>query len=100
MADKKPEETPGEEGRPLTEEELKIAYDGPAIAANRCFIVLAENGVRITFAEQDRGGIIHFRNAVALSIQQGISLKDTLSRLLGDVEKQIAAVEAAVKDDG
>ena len=91
---------PGEEGRPLTEEELKTAYDGPAIAANRCLIMLGENGLRITFAEQDREGALHFRNAVALSIQQGISLKDTLSRLLGNVEEQIAAAEVAAKGNG
>ncbi|MCI0564218.1 MAG: hypothetical protein MN733_37560 [Nitrososphaera sp.] len=86
-----------EETRPLNEEELKIAFEGPAILANRCLLTLGNDGVRIAFTEQDRDKQLHFRSAVLLSIPQAISLKNTLTNLLREVEEQIAAVEATAK---
>jgi hypothetical protein len=38
-----------EKTRQLDEEELKIAFDGPAVLANRCLLTLGPDGVRIAF---------------------------------------------------
>lgn len=86
--------------RTLSDEEKEIALEGPAIAANRVLISLGTSGVRITFTEQVEDRLPKFRVAVMLPIQDAISLKNVLTRLLGDIEKQIAAAEEAAKQDG
>ncbi len=84
----------------LSVEEMKIAYSGQAILSNK-FYVTVGSVVRITFAE------VHFleespifRTAVALSIQDAISLKNVLQDLLKEPEDQIAKVIEAQKKSG
>ena len=91
MADK------ADKHRKLTGEEKEIALEGPAISANRSLIALTPGGVRITFVEQVDDSIPRFRVAVMLPIQDAISLKDVLGRLLANVEGQIKEI-AATKD--
>ena len=56
------------ETRPSTEEELSVAFDGPALAADRFFATASPSGVRLAFAEDERpDGRSHFRAAVMLS---------------------------------
>lgn len=90
--------------RSLSDEEIDIALEGPAISANRCFISLGSSGVRITFTEQVGDRLPKFRTAVMMPVQDAISLKTVLTRLLGeieaDLEKQIAAAKDAAKQDG
>ncbi len=90
--------------RGLSEQELELAYSGPAMAANRLFVTITPSGVRITFAEQTGPGKpAHFRTAVIMSIQDGIALRDVLSKTLKDAEAAIektTAAPAAQKSDG
>ena len=90
--------------RTLSDEEKEIALEGPAISANRCLLSLGSAGVRITFIEQVGDRLPKFRTAVMMPVQDAISLKTVLTRLLAeieeDLEKQIAAAKDAAKQDG
>lgn len=83
--------------RPVSEAEMRIAFEGSAIATNRTFITLGPGGVRIAFAEQQGASPPVFRSAVMLAYQDAISFKDVLTNLLKDVEEKIAA---AAKENG
>ena len=77
----------------VSEQELEIAFLGPAMAANQFYVTVSASAVRIAFAEQsgpDKAP--HFRTAAILSIRDGIGLRDLLSEMLKDAE---AAVEKA-----
>ncbi len=74
--------------RELTPKEMKVAYDGPAFAANRCIISISPAGVRIAFTEQPDEDAPEFRTAVMLPFVDAISLKNVLIRVLSDIEKQ------------
>lgn len=84
--------------RSLTDEESDITLEGPAIAANRCLISLGTGGVRITFVEQVGDRSPKFRTAVMMPVQDAISLKTVLARLLAEPEAQIIEQIAAAKD--
>ena len=50
---------------PVSEEELQIAFSGPAVAANKVYVTLNPAGVRITFTEQRNPKVVPvFRTAV------------------------------------
>ncbi len=87
-----------DENRGLTEEELIVAYGGPALSANRCLLSLGSGGVRIAFAERHGENIENFRTAVTLPIQEAIALKDVLTRMLEDIEKQIGVAQVSIAE--
>lgn len=67
----------------LSQEEAQAAFSGPAPMANRFYVHIAPNGVRITFCEQgsvDSG--YYFRSAALVSIADARSLRDLLTELL------------------
>ena len=97
MAKKKKATTEEKIERQASEEELRIAFDGPAIAANRYFINVGPAGVRIAFTEQRPPSPPIFRSAVMLAHQDAVNLKNLLVVLLKDVEEKIAA---AAKENG
>jgi hypothetical protein len=71
--------------------EADVANSGPAAWTNK-FMVMLGPMVKIVFMEQ--GGAdepLYFRSAVAMSHQDAIALKNLLTNLLVDVEKQIQA---------
>ena len=71
--------------KPVSEQELEVAYAGPALAANRFYVTVGPSWVRIAFAEQcgsDKAS--HFRTAVILSVQDGVALRDLISKLVKD----------------
>jgi hypothetical protein len=70
----------------VLEEECKIAYSGPAVAANRSYVSLSSGGARLAFTEQQGKSLPVFRNAVMLSFQEAIALKNVLADLLKDIE--------------
>lgn len=72
-----------------TEEELAVAFSGPAIAANRMFVTIGSGGARIAFSEQQRANLPVFRSAVMLSVQDAISLKNLLADLLKEIEEKL-----------
>lgn len=83
----------------ISDAELRTAFAGPAVAANRIYITTTSLGLRIAFAEQNGEKVAPaFRTAIVLSFQDAISMKDLLTRLLADVERQIA--DQTAKDDG
>ena len=86
--------------RDVTNEEMGIAFEGPAIFTNRVFITIGSGGVRIAFTEDRQDALAAFRSAVILPIQSAISLKNILGELLKEHEEQIADMEATAKDDG
>jgi hypothetical protein len=77
----------------VSEEKLNIAFSGPAVAANQVFATIGSGGVRLAFVEQQGASLPIFRNAAMIPISQAISLRDVLSDLLKDVEKQMAGAK-------
>lgn len=70
-------------------DELKIAFDGPALASNRFFVTAGPGGIRIAFTEQWRDDAPPmFRCAAIVPIQDAIQLKDLLERSLKQLEDQ------------
>lgn len=98
MADEKPEEAPGAEGRvPVTDDELRVSFSGAAVRSNKILLSMTENGFRISFLEQ-HGDVVSpiFRTAVILSLQDSMSLRDLLTRQLMPFEEDMkGAIEAA-----
>ena len=93
-----------EEPRALTEEELMVAFEGPAVSVNRCLISLGSTGVRMAFVEQGLNMSPKFRAAVVMPLADAISLKKILTTLLADIEKQIeggiVSTAVEIKEDG
>ena len=95
MSDKQAVEEPKEKPRgAVTEEDLAVAFSGPAPIANRFFITTTAHGVRIAFAEQSAPGkILSFRTAVALGVEDAISLYKLLQGMLKEVEAELERFE-------
>jgi hypothetical protein len=77
----------------VTHESANVANSGPAPWANK-FVITIGPMVRIAFLEQ--GGPEepeYFRGAVAMAHQDAIALKNLLTALLVEVEKQIEAAQ-------
>ncbi len=77
----------------VLEEECKIAYSGPAVAANRSYVSLSSSGARLAFTEKQGKSLPVFRNAVMLSFQEAIALKNVLADVLKDIEAQTASAK-------
>jgi len=75
--------------RDVSDEELDIAYSGPAPGANRFFVTMGSTGVRLAFAEESSRGKVYFRNAVTLHPEDAIRLYRLIQDLLKDVEVQL-----------
>ncbi len=107
MADEKPEEaSSGTELVPVSEEELRTAFSGPAVRSNKIYLSMTESGVRLSFMEQ-HGDVVPpvFRMAVILSVQDALSLRDLIARQLKGLEISLkeAMMEAeteATTEDG
>ena len=82
----------------LAPEDLKAAFEGPAIYVDRVMVMVGAT-VRLAFVEQTAAGPI-FRAAVALPHQTAIEFAKILNGSLADVERQFAEAEAkaAAKD--
>jgi hypothetical protein len=91
MADEKPTDSTG--GVPRSEAD--IANSGAAVWTNKFFVAM---GAIVKIAFLETGGPnepVYFRAAAAMSVQDAIALKDLLTGMLAEPEKQIrAALEA------
>ena len=87
--------------RQPSEEELEVAFSGPAILANRFYVTLGPTGARIAFAEQQSSEKdAEFRSAVILPFQDALALSTILATLLGPLSEVIAKQAGAVTSDG
>lgn len=68
--------------RPVSKDEMKIAFAGPAPLANRFFISITPAGARIAFAEQHGDAEPVFRSAALLDFSDAYALVDVLKALL------------------
>jgi len=69
--------------RGITDEEMVVAFSGPAPLANRFFITIGSSGARIAFAEQVGEKVPPaFRTAVLLPFPDAQSLVEILGALL------------------
>lgn len=70
-----------------TEEDVRTAFSGPALASNRFFLSLVGSGVRIAFTEQ-HGKIVgpQFRTAVMISLEDAFALRDLLTSQLSNIQ--------------
>jgi len=91
--------------RPLSEEELEVAWSGPAVHSNRFYVNMGPT-IRLSFCEQATPNARPlYRTGVVMSIQDAIALANLLKDMLREVEADIAkAVEEAEargsSDDG
>ena len=79
----------------VSDADLRISFDGPAILANRFFVTLGPSGVRIAFAEQTTNGETFFRSATILSVQDAIGLHRLLREMLQEIERQFDEAQGA-----
>ncbi len=84
---------------PVSEEEMDIALDGPAIYSNKMYLNLGAGGLRVAFTEIREPSPPKFRTAVLLSLQDGLKLRDALTRVLTNYEKQMAELEPPEKSE-
>jgi hypothetical protein len=74
----------------IAKAEFKEAHSGPAVYSNRFYVTMTAHGVRIGFMEQSEPGAVPvFRNAVILSLEDGIALYKLLQGTLKDAESII-----------
>lgn len=87
------------EKQPVSEEEMRTIFSGPALAANKIYVTVSPAGVRLTFCEQ-WGKVVPatFRTAVLMSFPDAIALSDLLARQLENVT--IEVVKADSPKDG
>lgn len=79
----------------VTRADADVANSGPAVWANR-FMVMRGPMVKVAFMEQGGPGEpLYFRSAIAMSHQDAIALKNLLTEILADVEKQLQATQTA-----
>ena len=99
MADEKPEKVPsGGKPVPVSDEELKAAFSGPAVHSNKIYLSMIEGGVRISFMERYGSAVPPvFRSAVMLSFQDAFSLRDLIARQLAQIEGLEAGLKEAIK---
>ena len=92
MADEAKEST----RRDPSKEELEVAFSGPAPSANRFYVTVGPQGVRLSFIEQvPNSSQNFFRSAAVLSHQDAIQLSEILKELLVEpVEKVISKAES------
>lgn len=83
----------------ISDRELEIAFSGPATACNRFFATLQTGGaIRIAFTEQYKPDAEPvFRSAVILAIQDAISLRNLLIRLLKEPEAALEKAKSEAK---
>lgn len=76
-------------GYEVSDEELKVAFSGPAPGINKFFASLGPNGVRLAFCEESPAGTLEFRNAVCMHPADAIKLKRMLEGLLAGVQVHV-----------
>ena len=110
MADEKSKEVPAAEKHiPVSDEELRASFAGPAFHSNKMFLTMTAAGARIAFMEQvgDKVPPV-YRTAVLLSYLDAVSLRDLITRQLKNIEAAFKPAEpaatpaepAATKQDG
>jgi len=67
----------------ISDEDYKAMYSGPAVATNRFFLTITQDGARLAFMEQYGEKVpAQFRTAVSLSFANLQHLRDLLDRQL------------------
>ena len=85
---------------PVSPEEMDVSFSGPAPSANRFFVNLSANGVRIAFTERvPNSSKNYFRSAAILTIGDAIELHKALRNLLAPFE-QAPKEDAKASSDG
>jgi len=91
MSDVNPDAPPPPPPPGVSRRDADIANSGAAVWTNKVFLVLG-SVVKIVFLEQ--GGADEppfFRTAVVMSHQDAIALRNVLTSMLADVERQVQA---------
>ena len=78
-----------------SKEELEVSFSGPAPSANRFYVNIGPQGVRLSFTEQvPNSSQNFFRSAALLSPQDAIQLSEILKEMLEPFEKVISKAES------
>lgn len=82
----------------ISDEELRVAFAGPAILANRILVTKTSAGLRMAFLEKLPDKVPSaYRTAVVVGYQDAISLKELLIQQLKEIEDQLAATDTEAK---
>jgi hypothetical protein len=81
-------------------EELRAAMSGPAPGANKFLVKLGTPGVRISFLElnPELPGETFFRAAVTIHPQDALALRDVISQVLKDFERDLKRLQPQAAD--
>lgn len=89
------------ETRPVSEEDLRAIFSGPALHSNRMFATNLAAGMRIAFMEQVGEHVPPiFRTAVVLAYSDAVHLRDLLNRQLEPIEKSMKEALSAQSSGG
>lgn len=67
----------------VSDEEMAVAYSGPALATNKFYVSITSGGVRIAFAEVNpQVRLPAFRTAVMLPFPDALTLAELVNRLV------------------
>lgn len=67
----------------VSEQEMQIAYSGPALATNKFYVSFTPGGVRIAFTEiNPQVPLPSFRTAVMLPLEDAMSLASVLKQMM------------------
>ncbi len=70
-------------------DELRVAFNGPAVLANKVFVTPTTAGARIAFIEKSSAEAGEFRAAVVLPYDQVEALVEILKKMLGEYVRKI-----------
>ena len=76
------------ETRAVSEQEMQVAFSGPAPLVNKFFIVGCGSMARIAFAEEAPGVGPVFRSAVSMSVVDLLRLKAAIERVTANIVLQ------------
>ena len=88
------QDTPKSKPNPVSDEELRIAFSGPALFSNKFWSTVGPYGIRLAFAEGSGPKVPpQFRAAVVLSFLDALELRDLLVRQLEKVRIELEPEE-------
>lgn len=87
---------------PVSDDEIRAAFSGPAFHANKIYLTLTKAGARMAFMEQQGTAVPpQFRTAAIMSMEDAVALKNLLVDKLTPIEDAMkSAPTIVVKGDG
>ena len=77
------------ESAQASQEQIELAFSGPALLSNKVYITVTHAGMRLAFMEGSSSGQEYLRTAVLLPFQDAFAFSDLLAKMLATHVKVI-----------